>query len=76
MGVGHSPRDWQRVNFGRFIAEEHYRLTRALADAELPEEARALLAAAEAMVGAPSENAANGVPELAEETAARVGEVS
>ncbi|MCF1598998.1 hypothetical protein [Streptomyces muensis] len=67
---------WQRVNFGRFIAEEHYRLAHALADANLPDEARALLTAADAILGKLSENAANGVRELAEETAARVREIS
>ena len=41
------PRDtslrlWHGVNLGRFIAEEHCTLTRALADADLPDEARAL----------------------------------
>ncbi|WP_369173229.1 hypothetical protein AB5J49_37155 [Streptomyces sp. R28] len=71
-----SLRDWQRVYFGRFIAEEHYRLSLALADADLPEEARALLAAADAILGELSENAAHGVRELADETAARVAEVS
>ncbi|WP_236061626.1 hypothetical protein [Actinacidiphila acididurans] len=70
-----SLRHWQRVNFGRFIAEEHYRLTLALADAGRPEEARALLAAADAVLGELSENAAKGIRELAERTAARVREV-
>ncbi|GAA4053550.1 hypothetical protein [Streptomyces shaanxiensis] len=67
---------WQGVNLGRFIAEEHYRLTLALADADLPEDARALLTAADAILGELSENAAKGVRELAEETATRVWEVS
>ncbi|WP_405590788.1 hypothetical protein [Streptomyces sp. NBC_01092] len=71
-----SLRDWQRVNLGRFIAEEHYRLTLALADTDRPEEARALLAAADAILGELSENAAKGVRELAEETAARVRGIS
>lgn len=71
------PRDtslrlWHGVNLGRFIAEEHYALTRALADADLPEEARSLLAAADAILGELSGNAAAGVRELAEETAERV----
>ena len=70
-----SLRDWQRVNFGRFIAEEHYALTLALAEAGLPEEARALLTAADAILGELSENAAKGVRGLAE-AAARVREVS
>ncbi|MGC0373590.1 hypothetical protein [Streptomyces sp. SAI-229] len=69
-----SLRHWQRVNLGRFIAEEHYRLTLALADAGRPEEARALLTAADAVLGRLSENAADGVRELAERTAARVRE--
>lgn len=71
-----SLRHWQGVNLGRFIAEEHYRLAGALADAGLPEEARALLAAADAILGELSGNAAKGVRELAEETAARMREVS
>ncbi|GAA3872715.1 hypothetical protein GCM10023084_27130 [Streptomyces lacrimifluminis] len=71
------PRDtslrlWHGVNLGRFIAEEHYTLTRALADADLPEEARALLASSDAILGELSANAATGVRELAEETAERV----
>ncbi|WP_142173333.1 hypothetical protein [Streptomyces sp. SLBN-134] len=66
---------WQQVNLGRFIAEEHYRLTLALADAGRPEEARALLVAADAVLGELSDNAAKGVRELAERTAARVREV-
>ncbi|MFF7212834.1 hypothetical protein ACFZAU_20210 [Streptomyces sp. NPDC008238] len=68
-------RHWKEVNFGRFIAEEHYRLALALADAGRPEEARALLTAADAIRGALTENAAKGVRELAERTAARVREL-
>ncbi|MFF9754458.1 hypothetical protein ACF1FC_17020 [Streptomyces sp. NPDC014344] len=68
-----SLRHWHRVNLGRFITEEHYRLTLALADAGCPEEARALLAA-DAVLGELSDNAAEGVRELAERTAARVRE--
>ncbi|MET9967714.1 hypothetical protein ABZZ80_17725 [Streptomyces sp. NPDC006356] len=67
---------WQRVNFGRFIAEEHYRLVHALADANLPEEARVLLTVADAILGELSGNAANGVRGLAEGTAVRVREIS
>lgn len=67
---------WEGVNLGRFIAEEHYRLTRALADACLPGEARMLLRAADAILGDLSENAAKGVRELAEETTALVRELS
>ncbi|MFE6364475.1 hypothetical protein ACFVP3_31375 [Streptomyces sp. NPDC057806] len=69
-----SLRHWSRTNFGRFIAEEHYALTRALADAGLPEEARALLTAADAILGELSGNAATGARKLAEETAERVGD--
>ncbi|MFD8250853.1 hypothetical protein [Streptomyces werraensis] len=69
-----SLRHWHRVNLGRFIAEEHYRLTLALVDAGRLEEARALLAAADAVLGELSDNAAKGVRELAERAAARVGE--
>lgn len=71
-----SLRHWQQVSLGRFIAEEHYRLTLALADAGRPEETRALLTAADAILGELSENAANGIHELAERTAARVREVN
>ncbi|MGC9543465.1 hypothetical protein [Streptomyces sp. UG1] len=70
-----SLRHWRNVNLGRFIAEEHYLLTRALADAGLADEARALLTAADAILGELSENAARGVRELADKTAARVREV-
>ncbi|MDX3451071.1 hypothetical protein PV396_03760 [Streptomyces sp. ME02-8801-2C] len=71
------PRDtslrlWHGVNLGRFIAEEHYALTRALADADLPEETRTLLAASDAILGELSGNASMGVRELAEDTAERV----
>ncbi|MEU5521935.1 hypothetical protein ABZ759_15055 [Streptomyces sp. NPDC047860] len=69
-----SLRHWRRVNLGRFIAEEHYRLTLALADAGRLEEARALLTAADAVLGELSDNAAKGVRQLAERTAARVRE--
>ncbi|MFE5888208.1 hypothetical protein ACFQ6E_04670 [Streptomyces sp. NPDC056462] len=71
-----SLRHWEGVNLGRFIAEEHYRLTRALAEEALPDEARMLLPAADAILGELSENAAKGVRELAEETAALVRELS
>lgn len=68
-----SLRHWQRVNLGRFIAEEHYTLARALAaDTDRVEESRALLPAADAILGELSENASKGVRELAEETAERV----
>ncbi|WP_234042177.1 hypothetical protein [Streptomyces marianii] len=71
-----SLRHWQQVNLGRFIAEEHYRLILALAEAGRLEETRALLAAADAILGELSEDAANGVRELAKRTAARVREVN
>ncbi|MGA5290832.1 hypothetical protein [Streptomyces pseudogriseolus] len=69
-----SLRHWHRVNLGRFIAEEHYRLTLALVEAGCVAEARVLLAAADAVLGELSDNAAKGVRELAERAAARVGE--
>ncbi|MBC2902054.1 hypothetical protein [Streptomyces cupreus] len=67
-----SLRHWAHVNFGRFIAEEHYALTRALADGDHLQEARTLLTAADAILGELSGNAAKGVRELAEETAERL----
>ncbi|WP_406120797.1 hypothetical protein [Streptomyces sp. NBC_00989] len=67
-----SLRHWQGVNLGRFIAEEHYALARDLADADLPEEARAALAAAEEIRGELSGAAATAVRELAEDVAERV----
>ncbi|CCK26652.1 hypothetical protein BN159_2273 [Streptomyces davaonensis JCM 4913] len=67
-----SLRYWTQVNFGRFIAEEHYALTRALVDADLPEGARTLLAAADAILGELSGNGLKRLRELAEETAERV----
>ncbi|MEW1824522.1 hypothetical protein [Streptomyces sp. NPDC088196] len=69
-----SLRHWQGVNLGRFIAKEHYALARDLADADLPEEARATLAAAEEIRGELSGPAATAVRELAVEVAERVGE--
>ncbi|GAU67192.1 hypothetical protein SSP35_04_02750 [Streptomyces sp. NBRC 110611] len=71
-----SLRHWQQVNLGCYIAEEHYQLTLALADAGRLEEARALLMDADAIRGELSEHAANGVRELAERTAARVREAN
>ncbi|OIK06384.1 hypothetical protein [Streptomyces monashensis] len=71
-----SLRYWKQVGLGRFIAEEHYRLALALADASRPEEARTLLTAADAILGELSENTANGIRELAELTAARVREAN
>ncbi|AZQ38231.1 hypothetical protein EJ357_36220 [Streptomyces cyaneochromogenes] len=71
-----SLRDWRCGSLGRFMAKEHYRLTRALADAGQPEEARALLTSAEAILGELPEVAAKTVRELAEEAVARVWEVS
>lgn len=63
---------WDRVNHSRFTVEEHYALTRALADAGLIEEAGALLAAADAMLGGLSGQGLERLRELAEETAERV----
>ncbi|MFF5480213.1 hypothetical protein ACFY5C_23130 [Streptomyces sp. NPDC012935] len=71
-----SLRHWEGVNLGRFTAEEHYRLTQALIEAHLPDEARSLLPAADAILGELSENAANGARRLAEETTALVRELS
>ncbi|WP_043686503.1 hypothetical protein [Streptomyces xylophagus] len=71
-----SLRQWQGTNLGRFIAEEHYALTRALADADLPEEARAALAAAEEIRGRLTGAAATAVREPAEEVAERVRDFS
>ncbi|MFE4670276.1 hypothetical protein ACFRI7_34855 [Streptomyces sp. NPDC056716] len=67
---------WRRVNLGRFIAEEHYALANALADARLPQQARAVLAAGDAILGELSDQAAKGVRQLAEETATWVWGVS
>ncbi|MBK3579234.1 hypothetical protein JHN63_36625 [Streptomyces sp. MBT65] len=67
-----SLRYWQGVNLGRCIAEEHYALTRALADANLLEEAQVTLAAAESILGELSGAAATAVRELAEDVAERV----
>ncbi|MFJ8059016.1 hypothetical protein [Streptomyces sp. NPDC096142] len=69
-----SLRHWQGVNLGRFIAAEHYTLTRALADVNLMEEARATLAAAEEIRGGLSGAAATAVRELAVEVAERVAD--
>ncbi|MGH1553872.1 hypothetical protein ACRAWF_23505 [Streptomyces sp. L7] len=67
-----SLRHWQGVNLGCFIAEEHYTLTRALADANLPEEAQVTLAAADSILGELSGAGATAVRELAEDVAERV----
>jgi hypothetical protein len=67
-----SLRHWQGVNLGRFIAEEHYALARDLADADLPEEARATLAAADEIRGELSGAAATAVGELAADVSERV----
>ncbi|WP_328437946.1 hypothetical protein OHA71_13415 [Streptomyces sp. NBC_00444] len=71
-----SLRHWTRVNFGRFIAEEHYALTRVLADAALTEEAHILLTAADAILGELSGNGMKSLRDLAEETAERLRDVS
>ncbi|MGW1540808.1 hypothetical protein ACWCPM_11300 [Streptomyces sp. NPDC002309] len=65
-------RHWRQVNLGRLVAEEHYALARALDEADHPEEARSVLAAGDAILGELSENAARGVRELAEDTAAQL----
>jgi hypothetical protein len=67
-----SLRHWQGVNLGRFIAEEHYALARDLTDADLPEEARATLAAADEIRGELSGAAATAVRELAADVSERV----
>ncbi|WP_166028132.1 hypothetical protein [Streptomyces chilikensis] len=67
---------WQRVNLGRYVAEEHYRLALALAGAGRLEEARALLTAADAILDELSDNAANGIRELAGRCAASVREAA
>ncbi|PBC60484.1 hypothetical protein BKI49_28655 [Streptomyces sp. Tue6028] len=66
-----SLRHWQGVNLGRFIAEEHYALAHALADADLPEEARAVLAAGDAIRDELSPAGAAAVRQPAEEAARR-----
>ncbi|WP_171110985.1 MULTISPECIES: hypothetical protein [unclassified Streptomyces] len=71
-----SLRNWQQVNLGRFTAAEHYALARALAAANLPEQARAVLVSGDAILGELSETAAKAVRELAEETAARLRGIS
>ncbi|WP_329333405.1 hypothetical protein OG866_09855 [Streptomyces sp. NBC_00663] len=63
---------WRGTSLGRYLAEEHFELTLALADAGSAEEARAVLGAAEAIRGELSESAARGVRELAERAAGRV----
>ncbi|MFJ4682842.1 hypothetical protein [Streptomyces sp. NPDC088789] len=67
---------WHRVTLGRRVAQEHYTLAVALADAGLAREARTVLAAGDAILGRLSEAAARGVRELAEETATWVWGVS
>lgn len=69
-------RHWHQVNLGRFLAEEHYHLTLALADTGHADPARTLLATADALLGDLAENAALGVRDLAARAAARVEEVS
>ncbi|MBV7695807.1 hypothetical protein [Streptomyces sp. TRM70350] len=71
-----SLRHWPQVNLGRFTAAEHYALARALADANLLEQARAVLASGDAILGELSETAAKGIRELAEETAAGLRGIS
>ena len=71
-----SVRHWRQVSLGLFVAEEHYALSGALADAGVPAKARVLLAAAEEIRGGLSQAAARGVRELAEATAEKVRAVS
>lgn len=74
--AGGSLSHWREVNLGRFIALEHYELARALADADLPQEARAVLAGGEEIRGELSGAARQGLDERAAEVAGRIGEVS
>ncbi|MFE1884599.1 hypothetical protein [Streptomyces diastatochromogenes] len=67
---------WQAVNLGRFIVQEHYALARALADADLAEEARAVLAGGDAIRGELRGAARKGLDELAAEVVERIGDVS
>ncbi|MFF9281711.1 hypothetical protein [Streptomyces griseosporeus] len=69
-------RHWRTTNLGRLVTEEHCRLALALADADLPEEARAVHTAAASLLGELSEDAAAGVRELAGEAAARIRQFS
>ncbi|HZF92949.1 hypothetical protein [Streptomyces sp.] len=71
-----SVRHWRQVSLGLFVAEEHYALSGALADAGVSAKARVLLAAAEEIRGGLSQAAARGVRELAEATAEKVRAVS
>ncbi|MFI9827434.1 hypothetical protein ACIHIX_07070 [Streptomyces sp. NPDC051913] len=63
---------WRGTSLGRYIAEEHFELALALADAGSGEEARAVVGAAEAIRGELAEFPARGVRELAERAAGRV----
>ncbi|MER6732274.1 hypothetical protein [Streptomyces puniciscabiei] len=67
---------WQEVNLGRHLAQEHYALARVLAEADLLQEARAVLAGGEAIRGELSGAARAGLDEAAAEVAERLGEVS
>ncbi|MFG2884512.1 hypothetical protein ACGFYV_19845 [Streptomyces sp. NPDC048297] len=67
---------WREVNLGRFVAREHYALARALAGADLVEEARAVLAGADAIRAELRGAAAQGLDGLAAEVAERIGDVS
>ncbi|MEV6479875.1 hypothetical protein [Streptomyces sp. NPDC051576] len=71
-----SLRHLHRVGLGRFVAEEHYALTRALADADLREEARATLAAADEIRGRLSGAGDAALREFAAEATARVRDFS
>jgi hypothetical protein len=67
---------WREVNLGRFVAQEHYALARALADADLVEEARAVLAGANAIRAELRGAAVKGLDDLAAEVVERIGDVS
>ncbi|MGW1000133.1 hypothetical protein [Streptomyces sp. NPDC002520] len=66
---------WREVNLGRFVAQEHYALARALADADLVEEARAVLAGADAIRAELRGAAVQGLDDLAAEAVERIGDV-
>ncbi|MGW7381922.1 hypothetical protein [Streptomyces sp. NPDC054794] len=74
--IDDSLRHWRGTNLGTFLAEEHFRLARALADAGRPEQARAVLAAGEEIRDELSQAAAWAVRELAADASARIGKLS
>jgi hypothetical protein len=67
---------WQEANLGRFTAQEHYALVLALAAADLTEEARSVLAAADAIRGELRGPIMRGLEDLAAEVVERIGGVS